>query len=61
MDYENKVVQLEADLVVADRVNGKLIRGLREIYKLVTGPMEHDEVRDRVLLVLESDEIGVGQ
>lgn len=53
---EEKIEQLKNDLKVADTINGRLIRKLNDIHELVTGTLDDDEVRYRVLEVVETED-----
>jgi hypothetical protein len=45
----------EKSLEAADRVNGKLINMMKEIYGIVSGDLDDAEVRLRVLEFIELD------
>jgi len=55
MDEKDQIAKLKHDLEVADRVNGKLIQALKDIYEIVTGAEEDNDARYAVLERLESE------
>ena len=47
---QDRIKQLESDLAMADEINGRLIRMLKDIYKTVTQYADEDQLAEDALL-----------